>query len=155
MAISYGNVYVARVAMGANDAQTLQALREAEAYHGPSLIIAYSHCIAHGYDLRHGIDQQNAAVQSGYWPLFRYNPRAPRQGESPFVLDSRAPTLPSAEHSPGRAQIRSHRSRRVGRRPRAAAAGRSGHVSARWQLYAQFAAMKPGGHHGLTEISDR
>src|SRR5262249_6861676 len=69
MAMTYGHVYVARVAMGANDAHTLRVLREAEAYDGPSLVIAYSHCIAHGYDLRHGLDQQKAAALSGHWPL--------------------------------------------------------------------------------------
>ena len=83
MAMTYGNVYVARVAMGANDAQTLRAFLEAEAYPGPSLIIAYSHCIAHGYDLRHGMDQQKAAVQSGHWPLFRYDPAPGEGGQEP------------------------------------------------------------------------
>ena len=70
----YGAVYVARVAMGSSDSHTLKAFQEAEAYDGPSIIIAYSHCIAHGYDLVHGLDQQKLAVQSGHWPLFRYNP---------------------------------------------------------------------------------
>ncbi|HEY3838628.1 MAG TPA: pyruvate:ferredoxin (flavodoxin) oxidoreductase [Bryobacteraceae bacterium] len=94
MAISYGSVYVARVAMGANDTQTLKAFLEAEAYNGPSLIIAYSHCIAHGYDLVHGIEQQKAAVQSAYWPLFRFNPDLAAKGANPFQLDSRPPDLP-------------------------------------------------------------
>jgi pyruvate-ferredoxin/flavodoxin oxidoreductase len=94
LAMTYGNVYVARVAMGANDAQTIRAFHEAEAYHGPSLILAYSHCIAHGYDMRQGLDQQKKAVLSGYWPLFRYNPDRARNGENPMVLDSKAPSLP-------------------------------------------------------------
>jgi pyruvate-ferredoxin/flavodoxin oxidoreductase len=93
-AIAYGNVYVAQVAMGANPQQTLLAFREAEAYEGPSLILAYSHCIAHGYDLRYGMKQQNLATASGYWPLFRYNPAMRDSGESPFRLDSLRPTLP-------------------------------------------------------------
>ncbi|WP_353510801.1 pyruvate:ferredoxin (flavodoxin) oxidoreductase, partial [Intrasporangium sp.] len=93
-AISYGNVYVARVAMGADPQQTLTAFREAEAYDGPSLIIAYSHCIAHGYDLVHGLDQQKAAVNCGHWPMFRFNPTLEAQGKNPFVLDSKAPSLP-------------------------------------------------------------
>jgi len=93
-AIAYGNVYVAQVAMGANPQQTLQAFREAEAYDGPSLILAYSHCIAHGYDLRQGLSQQDKAVASGYWPLLRYDPRLRAMGESPFRLDSPRPTLP-------------------------------------------------------------
>ncbi len=94
MAMSYGNVYVARVAFGSNDMQTVKAFLEAEAYSGPSIIIAYSHCIAHGYDLAHGLDQQKAAVQSGYWTLCRYNPELAKQGKNPLQLDSKAPALP-------------------------------------------------------------
>ena len=94
LAMTYGNIYVARIAFGANDRQTIQAFLEAEAYDGPSLIIAYSHCIAHGYDLVYGLEQQAAAVQSGYWPLFRYNPEMAESGENPFTLDSRSPKLP-------------------------------------------------------------
>jgi pyruvate-ferredoxin/flavodoxin oxidoreductase len=89
MAMSYGNVYVARVAMGASDMQTVKAFLEAEAYDGPSIIIAYSHCIAHGYDLSFGMEQQKVAVSSGYWPLMRYNPELAAQGKNPFQLDSR------------------------------------------------------------------
>ncbi len=92
-AIAYGNVYVARVAFGADPQQTLKAFREAEAYHGPSLIIAYSHCVAHGYDLRQGLDQQYRAVNSGHWPLVRYNPMVKEQGGNPFLLDSPRPRL--------------------------------------------------------------
>jgi pyruvate-ferredoxin/flavodoxin oxidoreductase len=92
-AIAYGNVYVAQVAMGANPQQTLQAFREAEAYDGPSLILAYSHCIAHGFDLRKGLSQQDKAVASGYWPLLRYNPELRAIGKAPFLLDSPRPTL--------------------------------------------------------------
>jgi pyruvate-ferredoxin/flavodoxin oxidoreductase len=92
-AIAYGNVYVAQVAMGANPQQTLLALREAEAYPGPALIIAYSHCIAHGFDLRHGMRQQDLAAASGYWPLFRFNPAMRNIGERPFRLDSPRPTI--------------------------------------------------------------
>jgi pyruvate-ferredoxin/flavodoxin oxidoreductase len=91
MAMTYGTVYVAHIAMGAGDTQTVKAFLEAEAYNGPSLIIAYSHCIAHGYDMAHGLDQQKAAVTSGYWPLFRYNPDLVAEGKNPFQLDSRAP----------------------------------------------------------------
>ncbi len=94
MAMTYGTVYVAHVALGANDTQTVKAFLEAEAYNGPALIIAYSHCIAHGFDLVHGLDQQKAAVQSAYWPLFRYNPTLAAGGRNPFQLDSRAPSLP-------------------------------------------------------------
>ncbi|MGB6946415.1 MAG: thiamine pyrophosphate-dependent enzyme, partial [Bryobacteraceae bacterium] len=94
MAMTYGTVYVAHVALGANDTHTLKAFLEAEAYPGPSLIIAYSHCIAHGYDLVHGLEQQKAAVQSAYWPLFRYNPALAGAGRNPFQLDSRPASLP-------------------------------------------------------------
>ena len=93
-AISYGNVYVARVAFGANPQQTLQAMREAEAYQGPSIILAYSPCIAHGIDLRDGLSQQEKAVDSGYWPLIRYNPEMRKAGKKPFILDSTSPTIP-------------------------------------------------------------
>jgi len=93
MAVSYGSVYVARVAMGSSDMHTVKAFLEAEAYNGPSLIIAYSPCIAHGYDLSHGLDQQKAAVNSGYWPLFRFNPDLVAQNKNPFQLDSRAPSI--------------------------------------------------------------
>jgi pyruvate-ferredoxin/flavodoxin oxidoreductase len=92
-AIAYGNVYVAQVAIGANPQQTLLAFREAEAYAGPSLIIAYSSCIAHGYDLRYGMKQQDLATASGYWPLFRFNPVMRTVGERPFRLDSPRPTI--------------------------------------------------------------
>ncbi|HEU5370112.1 MAG TPA: thiamine pyrophosphate-dependent enzyme, partial [Ktedonobacterales bacterium] len=94
LAMSYGNVYVARVAMGADDQQTLNAFLEAEAYDGPSLIIAYSHCIAHGYDMTQGLAQQKRAVQSGYWFLYRYNPRLLAEGQNPLHIDSKAPSLP-------------------------------------------------------------
>ncbi|MGV3519476.1 pyruvate:ferredoxin (flavodoxin) oxidoreductase [Luteitalea sp.] len=91
---AYGHVYVARVAMGANPQQTLDALREAEAYEGPSLVLAYSHCIAHGIDMTQGLHQQDRAVHSGYWPLVRYNPELRAAGERPFTLDSVRPTIP-------------------------------------------------------------
>ncbi|MEX0736397.1 MAG: pyruvate:ferredoxin (flavodoxin) oxidoreductase [Bacteroidota bacterium] len=93
MALTYGNVYVACVAMGANDAQTVRAFLEAEAYDGPSLIIAYSHCIAHGIDMAKGMTNQKLAVDTGYWPLFRYNPMLEKEGKHPFKLDSKAPKL--------------------------------------------------------------
>jgi len=98
-AISSGNVYVAQVAMGANPQQTLLAMREAEEYNGPSLILAYSHCIAHGYDLKDGLRQQQLATASGYWPLIRYNPALRAAGKKPFVLDSPRPTIPLREYA--------------------------------------------------------
>ncbi|WP_068396863.1 pyruvate:ferredoxin (flavodoxin) oxidoreductase [Kribbia dieselivorans] len=97
-AVSYGSVYVARVALGADPEQTLRAFREAEAYDGTSLIIAYSHCIAHGYDLKFGLDQQKKAVDSAHWPLVRYDPVVRDRGGNPFMLDSPRPTIPLAEY---------------------------------------------------------
>ncbi|MGA7225165.1 MAG: pyruvate:ferredoxin (flavodoxin) oxidoreductase [Candidatus Acidiferrales bacterium] len=97
-AISYGSVYVARVAMGGSDTHTVKAFLEAEAYDGPSLIIAYSHCIAHGYDMAFGLEQQKAAVNSGYWPLLRYNPALRSEGKNPFLLDSKAPQIPLKQY---------------------------------------------------------
>jgi homodimeric pyruvate:ferredoxin (flavodoxin) oxidoreductase len=98
-AIAYGNVYVARVAMGADPQQTLSAFREAEAYDGPSLVLAYSHCIAHGIEMRDGLDQQYRAVASGYWPLIRYDPMVRAAGGNPFLLDSPRPRLPLADYT--------------------------------------------------------
>jgi pyruvate-ferredoxin/flavodoxin oxidoreductase len=96
IAMSYP-AYVARIAMGSSDMQTIKAFNEAEAFDGPSLILAYSHCIAHGYDLVHGLDQQKLAVQSGHWPLFRYNPAA-APGQANFSLDSKAPSIPLEQY---------------------------------------------------------
>jgi len=98
MAMSYRDVYVARVAMGANDAQVIKAFQEAEAFNGPSLIIAYSSCISHGYNLIHGLEQQKLAVQSGYWPLIRFNPDLDKEGKNPLQLDSKAPSIPLEEY---------------------------------------------------------
>ena len=93
MAIAYENVYVAKVAMGASDAQTVKAFIEAERYDGPSIIIAYAHCVAHGYDLRYGMNQQKLAVDSGLWPIFRYNPELAREGRNPMSLDYKGPKV--------------------------------------------------------------
>ncbi len=97
LAVAYGNVFVAQVAMGANPAQTLRAFREAESYAGPSLILAYSHCIAQGIDMTTGMSHQKTVVQSGFWPLYRYDPRMARDDGHPFQLDSRKPTVPFKE----------------------------------------------------------
>jgi len=99
IAMAYGYVYVAQVAMGGNDQQTLRAFLEAEAYDGPALIIAYSHCINHGIDMRKGLDQQRLAVQSGIWPLYRFNPTLADQGKNPFTLDSKDPTVTVEEYA--------------------------------------------------------
>ena len=93
MAMRYGNVYVAQVAMGASDIHTLKSFIEAESHDGPSLIIAYSHCIAHGIDMSRGMNQQNMAVDSGHWPLYRHDPRLASEAKNPFQLDSKEPSL--------------------------------------------------------------
>jgi pyruvate-ferredoxin/flavodoxin oxidoreductase len=97
IATAYGNVYVAQIALGADNAQTVKAFAEAEAHNGPSLIIAYSHCIAHGIEMETGMSHQKEAVDSGYWPLYRFDPGREAEGEHPFMLDSRAPTIPLRE----------------------------------------------------------
>ena len=99
MAMIYGNVYVASVAMGANDQQTLRAFLEAERHKGPSLIIAYSHCIEHGIDMALGLQNQKQAVESGYWPLFRFNPELVKEHKNPLILDSKPPKIPFEEYA--------------------------------------------------------
>jgi len=147
IAMTYGNIYVARVAFGMNDMHTVRSFLEAEAYDGCSLIIAYSHCIAHGYDLKHGLDQQKAAVQSGHWPLMRYNPDLVKQGKNPLVLDSKAPsiTLDKFENNETRFTMLTHSDPEAAKRLLQIA---QEEVSARWRLYEHWAAM-PG--TGATE----
>ncbi len=99
IAMSYGGIYVAKVAFGFRDAQTVKAFQEAESYNGPSLILAYSHCIAHGYDLAHGCEQQKLAVDCGHWPLFRFDPRRLEKGEAPLQMDSGAPKIPLLQYA--------------------------------------------------------
>ena len=99
LAMSYGNIYVAHIAFGSSDVQTIRAFQEAEAYDGPSLILAYSHCIAHGYDLKFGLDQQKKAVDSGYWPLYRFNPDRAIEGQNPFQIDSKPPKIDLEEYA--------------------------------------------------------
>jgi pyruvate-ferredoxin/flavodoxin oxidoreductase len=137
-AISYNNVYVARVALGADPQQVLLAMREAEAYRGPSIIIAYSHCIAHGINMNDGLRQQQLAVKSGHWPLFRYNPELRDVGENPFSLDTLRPSIPLEEYRLNEARYKSlYRTD-----PEAAAAitAKAQKVAERkWQLYEEIA----------------
>jgi pyruvate-ferredoxin/flavodoxin oxidoreductase len=98
MAMNYGNVYVAQIAMGASDMQTVKAFQEAESFDGPSIIIAYSHCIAHGINMRYGLDQQKAAVDCGHWIMYRYDPRREDEGKNPLQIDSKKPSLPVADY---------------------------------------------------------
>jgi pyruvate-ferredoxin/flavodoxin oxidoreductase len=144
MAVNYGNVYVARVAFGSSDMQTLKAMLEAEAYDGPSLIIAYAHCIAHGYDLIHGLDQQKLAVQSGYWPMFRYNPNLVKQGKNPMQLDSKAPAIPLEKYiyNETRYTMLTHSNPEEAKKLLGEA---QEDVNMRWKLYEQMAAAPASG----------
>jgi pyruvate-ferredoxin/flavodoxin oxidoreductase len=140
MAMAYGNVYVAQVAFGANDMQTVKAFLEAEAYDGPSLLIAYSHCIAHGYDLLYGLEQQKAAVQSAYWPLFRFNPELVKQGKNSLQLDSRPPALPLEKYvyNETRYTMLAHSDPEAAKRLLELA---QEDVNTRWRMYENWAAI--------------
>jgi pyruvate-ferredoxin/flavodoxin oxidoreductase len=141
-AIAYGSVYVARVAMGADQHQTLRALREAEAYEGPSLVIAYSHCIAHGIDMQKGLDQQHRAVASGYWPLMRYDPVIRDRGGNPFLLDSPRPRMPLSDYTTRELRFRSLARTNPAEAERLAAAAQLA-VDQRWQVYEEMATRGP------------
>lgn len=146
MAMSYGYVYVARVAMGASDRQTLQAFREAEAYQGPSLIIAYTHCIAHGINMKYGLRQQDLAVKSGVWPLYRYNPELAAQGENPLSVDSKEPSVSVEEYAYNETRYRMLLQSNEERAEMLMAKAKRDAAS-RWNLYKQMAEMhyvKPG-----------
>ncbi len=137
---SYGNVYVARVAMGASPNQTVKAFAEAESFDGPSLIIAYAHCIAHGIDMAFGLEEQKKAVDSGHWIMFRYDPRLRPQGKNPLQLDSKKPSIPYAEYAYGENRFRALKSQN----PQAAAKfieEAQAETNARWRYYEQLAAM--------------
>ena len=141
MAMSYGNVYVGRVAMGANDAHTVKVFREAEAYDGPSIIIAYSHCIAHGIDMMKGLEQQKKAVESGHWMLMRYNPDLAKEGKNPLVLDSKEPSLPLKDYVYNETRYKSLATAD----PEVAEAllkEEEKDIKARWRYFSHMAAMK-------------
>ncbi|MCB9110057.1 MAG: pyruvate:ferredoxin (flavodoxin) oxidoreductase [Anaerolineales bacterium] len=143
IAMSYGYVYVARIAMGANDQQTLKALLEAESYDGPSLVIAYSHCIAHGFDMAKGLEQQKLAVQSGHWPMYRYDPRLALHGQNPLVIESKAPSIPISQYAYNETrykmltQMNEERAEELMKEAQQDA-------KARWTLYQQMASMHYG-----------
>ncbi len=149
MAMSYGNVYVAQVAMGANDAQTVKAFIEAENYDGPSLIIAYSHCIAHGINMRQGLLTQKQAVESGHFPLFRYNPTLAAEGKNPLTLDSKKPTLKYEEFAYNQNRFKMLTKAKPEEAKRLLALAQADALK-RWNLYEQMAAM----HYGETGRSE-
>jgi pyruvate-ferredoxin/flavodoxin oxidoreductase len=145
LAISYANIYVARVAFGSSDAQTIKAFLEAEAYDGPSLILAYSHCIAHGYDLKYGLAQQKAAVASGYWPLYRYHPDRAIQGLNPFQLDSKPPKIGLDEYVYREGRYHMLTKSQPERAAKLLELARAD-VQSRWQNYAQLAGISTKGN---------
>ncbi|MFO7914827.1 MAG: pyruvate:ferredoxin (flavodoxin) oxidoreductase [Candidatus Krumholzibacteriales bacterium] len=140
MSMVYGNVYVARIAIGANESQAIKAFREAESYDGPSLIIAYSHCIGQGFNLINGPDQQKLAVKSGAWPLLRYDPRLAEKGENPLQLDSKEPSIPLEEYIYNENRYRSLKkaSPEVAQKLLKLA---QEDVNRRWKLYSNWASM--------------
>ncbi|MDO4988325.1 MAG: pyruvate:ferredoxin (flavodoxin) oxidoreductase [Synergistes sp.] len=141
MAMSYGNVYVGKVAIGANDAHTVKVFEEADRYNGPSLIIAYCHCISHGIDMTKGLDQQKKAVDSGHWMLMRYNPDLRAEGKNPLIIDSKDPTLPLEDYIYGEVRYKSLRATN----PEAAAtllAEEKESLAQTWKLYKYLAEMK-------------
>ena len=150
MARSYGYVYVASVAMGANDQQTVKAFLEAEAYDGPSIIIAYSHCINHGIEMRKGLDQQKLAVQTGIWPLFRYHPELGFEGDNPLKLDAKQPKLPLEDYAYNEARFRMLLQTDEKRAERLMSLAKDD-VASRWSLYEQMAAMHYKGADAETE----
>ncbi len=141
IAMSYGNIYVARVAMGANDAHTVKAFAEAEAYDGPSIILAYSHCIAHGMNMRTANDQQKKAVASGHWPLYRFNPTLAAQGKNPLQLDSKAPSMPLQDYIYNETRYKMLTAARPQEAERLLKLAQED-VASRWRMYEYMAAMK-------------
>lgn len=139
-AISYGGVYVARIAMGANPQQTLQAFREADAYPGTSIIIAYSHCIAHGIDMEKGLNQQHLAVQTGYWPLMRYNPVLREKGVAPFMLDSQRAVRPFKDYTENELRYRVLRQTNPTQADQLMNMAEEA-IQKRWKLYEQMATI--------------
>ena len=143
IAMSYGYVYVARVAMGASDQQTLNAFLEADAHEGPSLIIAYSHCINHGIDMRKGLEQQKLAVQAGFWPLYRYNPKLVEEGKNPLTIDSKDPSIPLEQYAYNETRY-SMLLQSDEQRAEMLLKQAQQDVKSRWDLYKQMAAMHYG-----------
>jgi len=153
IAMAYGYVYVARIAMGANDQQTLNAFLEAEAYDGPSLIIAYSHCIAHGIDMRKGLEQQKKAVQCGMWPLYRFNPSLAMAGKNPLTIDSKDATMKVEEYIYSETRYKMLQAQDPERA--ALLAKQVEHdAKSRWEYYKQMAAMHYDGGAAETPKAD-
>ncbi len=153
IAMSYGNIYVAKMAMGANDLQTVKAFLEAEAYNGPSLIIAYSHCIAHGINMEKGMESQKAAVDSGHWPLFRFNPALAHEGKNPLKLDSKAPKISFKQYAYMETRYKMLTKSKPEEAKRLIELAQEDTTS-RWHLYEQMANLKYDFTAGIEESHD-
>ncbi|MBN1257830.1 MAG: pyruvate:ferredoxin (flavodoxin) oxidoreductase, partial [Planctomycetes bacterium] len=138
IAMTYGNIYVASIAMGANDAQAVKAIKEAESYDGPSLILAYSHCIAHGIDMSKGIDEQKKAVNCGHWPLYRFDPRLADAGKNPLQLDSKAPSISYEDYAYGETRFKMLTKSKPEEAKKLLALGQAD-VKRTWNLFEQLA----------------
>lgn len=149
IAMTYGYIYVAQVAMGASDQQTLNAFLEADAYDGPSMIIAYSHCINHGFDMRKGLEQQKLAVQSGFWPLYRYNPKLVEEGKNPLIIDSKDPSIPLEQYVYNETRYRMLLQSDEQRAEMLLKLAQQD-VKSRWEFYKQMAAM----HYGSNDSNE-
>jgi pyruvate-ferredoxin/flavodoxin oxidoreductase len=143
IAMTYGNIYVAQVAMGANDRQTVRAFVEAESYDGPSLVIAYSHCIAHGINMRLGFDQQQLAVDSGAWPLYRFDPRRAEKNLNPLQLDSKGPKIPLKDYAYNETRFRMLSQAKPEEAERLLILAQQD-VNERWRMYEQLASLDYG-----------
>jgi pyruvate-ferredoxin/flavodoxin oxidoreductase len=144
MIMSYGSAYVAQVAMGASHAQTVKAFVEAERYNGPSLVICYSHCIAHGIDMSHGLEADDKAVKSGHWLLYRYNPDRIAEGKNPLQLDCKAPSLSFEEYAYAENRFRTLKNKDPERAAMLLKLGQQD-CDRRWNLYSQMAKMDYSG----------
>jgi pyruvate-ferredoxin/flavodoxin oxidoreductase len=153
MAMGYGSVYVAQIAMGASPQQTLDALREAEAHEGPSLVIAYGHCIAHGIDMRRGLHQQKLAVDCGHWPLYRFRPAGPGRAHEEFILDSPPPSIPLEAYAYNEARYRMLADARPDEAERLLALAQED-VHHRWQIYEDLARRWPRPSNGCHQESE-
>jgi len=140
MMMSYGSVYVAQVAVGASHNQTVKAMVEAEKYNGPSLVICYSHCIAHGINMSGGMEQEDMAVKSGHWLLYRYNPDLLDQGKNPLILDSKEPTISFEQYAYSENRYRTLKAKDPERAKRLIKLGQ-GDCNRRWRLYSQLAGL--------------
>ena len=139
--MAYGNIYIAQIAMGANYNQTVKALVEAETFDGPSIVICYTHCIAHGIDMTNGLEAQKLAVNSGFWPLFRFDPRRIDHGEKPLQLDSKPPSIPFKDFAYNEVRFKTLTKSKPEHAAELLVLAQE-EVDRRWRLYEQMADME-------------